>query len=292
MQSIEEIICSSYEMKKVFEVSKKLAKMPIPILIVGEFGTGRKSLARVIHEFSPNKERQFFTFTYSGREAKDFSESRKSKITTFIKLNIGTLYIEEIASLSSLEQLALDNYLKIQESKTNNLNARVIAATNKDLARLIKEDEFRGDLYYKFFVLKLPSLRERDDILPLAEFFIKKYSGNFEKEISGLDNKSVLAIRRHSWPGNVLELENCIRKAVLLADKNKIMPEDLEFLYQEEGGDVFDLSKTKENFEKCFLEQAQKALRRNPRNITKAASQLGISRPTLYKMIKKYQIKI
>jgi len=88
------------------------------------------------------------------------------------------------------EQLALKNYLEIQNSKINSSYTRIIAATNKNLARLIAEDEFRGDLYYNFFVLKLPPLREReDDILPLADFFIKKYSEDFKKEISGLDKK-------------------------------------------------------------------------------------------------------
>ena len=131
MQSIEEMIYSSYEMKKILEVSKKLAKMPVPILIIGELGTGRKSLAQVIHEFSPNKERQFFTFTHLGEREKDFTDSRKPKIMSFLKINIGTLYIEEIASLPLLEQIALEKFLETQESKTNSSNTRIIATTKK-----------------------------------------------------------------------------------------------------------------------------------------------------------------
>jgi len=290
MQSIEGMIYASSSMKKILEISKKLAKTPVPILIIGESGTGRKSLACAIHEFSPNKERQFFSFTYLGHGEKDHSENMKPRIAGFIKANIGTLYIEEIASLPLLDQLALDNYLKIQESKPSSPNTRVIAATRKDLAGLIKEDKFRSDLYFKFFALNLPPLREReDDILPLAEFFINKYSKNFKKEISGLDSKSELLIKRHSWPGNILELENSIRKAVLLAEKSKIVPEDLGLSDQEDNEGYFELTKAREKFEKEILERA---LRRNAGNLTKTANQLGISRPTLYEMIEKYRIRI
>lgn len=268
----------------------KLAKIPISILIIGESGTGRNSLARAIHEFSPNRERQFFAFANFGRGGKNFSDSMKSNITSFFNADIGTLYIEEIAALSLFDQLELDTYLKIQESRGSNSKTRVIAATSKDLGGLIKEDKFRSDLYFKFYVLKLPSLREReDDIMPLAEIFIREYSEKFKKEISGLNSKAVLAIRGHSWPGNISELKNCIRKAVLIADKNEIMPEDLEIFYQEEGNNVFGLNKARGKFEKEFLEQA---LSRNGGHVTKTADQLGVSRPTLYSMIKKYGIKI
>lgn len=292
MQSIEGMIYSSSGMEKILEMSKKLAKTLVPILIIGEAGTGRKSLARVIHELGPNKERQFLSFTYWGHGEKDHSENMKSGITGFIKENVGTLYFEEIASLSLLDQSALDNYLKIQEYKPNSPNTRVIAATRKDLAGLIKEDKFRGDLYYKFIVLTLPPLRERKrDLLALAEFFIKKYSENFKKEISGLDSKSELLIKRHSWPGNILELENCIWKAVLLAENSKIIPEDLGLSYQKENGGYFELTKAREKFEKEVKEILERTLTRNAGNLMKTANQLGISRPTLYDMIEKYRIK-
>lgn len=290
MQSIDGMIYSTSSMKKIFEISKKVAKTPLPILIIGESGTGRKSLALIIHEYSRNNERQFFSFPHLGRDEKDHPESMRSKVTSFIKEDIGTLFIEEIASLPMLDQLALENYLKIQESKPNSPNTRVIAASRKDLLGLIREDKFRGDLYFKFFALNIPPLREREDeILPLADFFIKKYSEIFKKEISGLDSKSVLAIRNHSWPGNILELESCLRKAVLLANKDKIMPKDLELLYQEENGDAFNLSKAMGKFEKEFVERA---LKRNAGNIAKAARQLGISRPTFYEMLERNRIKM
>jgi two-component system NtrC family response regulator len=171
------------------------------------------------------------------------------------------------------------------------VDARVLVATNKDLNQAIKEGKFREDLYYRIGVvtITLPPLRERGgDVLLLAAALLQKYADENKKRITGFTPQAIQTIKTYSWPGNIRELENRIKRAVIMAEDKKVTPMDLEldipYSKYQSGG----LKEAREVLEKTLI---QNALAKNRRNITKAAEELGISRPTLYELMEKLGIE-
>jgi two-component system, NtrC family, response regulator len=287
VNSFEGLIGATPEMRKVFEDSRKIAETRVPVLVSGEFGTGRRALARAIHKRSGGEEKHFMVMADYGNE-KTSPVDIKAGLKILEKGSAGTFYVEEIATLSLAEQFDLEGIIRSSGSASESSDARVIAATSRDLKGMIREGKFRGDLYFLFFVIKLPLLRERkDDIPALSELFLKKYSETHRKRVLELHPKAVVAIMRHSWPENVAELANRIKRGVLTAERGRIITADLE-LQDEEPDEDLNFKKAKEKFEKEFL---IKAIARNKGNITQAAFEIGISRPTIYEMIKKYGIQ-
>lgn len=285
----EGLVGATPEIRKVFEEARKIAETRVPVLIIGEFGTGRRSLARAIHKVSGGEDNQFVILADYGEEKKARPVDIKAGIKLFKKGKAGSLYVEEIANLSLAEQLELEEFLKSSAAAKKESNPRLIAATSRDLTGMIKEGKFRANLYFSFFVMKLRPLRERsDDIPPLAELFRKRYSEIYRNTPLDLHPKAVIAIMRHSWPGNVAELENRFKRAVIVTEKGTIMPTDLGLQYDGEPNEILIFKKARKKFEKEFLE---KAIARNKGNITQAAKETGISRPVIYDMIKKYDIR-
>jgi two-component system NtrC family response regulator len=208
----------------------------------------------------------------------------------------GTLFLDEIADLPPLLQVKLLRFLQehtiehIGGRKEIAINARVIAATNRDIGKAIRDGSFREDLYYRLGVVKVkvPPLRDREgDIALLAMSFVRKYAEENKKKIFGFTKKALTALVHHKFPGNVRELENRIRRAVIMAQSSKITNEDLELEEPEEP----EKTTLKEAREKTDRELILRVLTENSFNVAQSAADLGISRPTLYELMEKLGIK-
>jgi len=231
LPTFEGLIYSSPQMKEIYDYSRKLADTLVPILLYGERGCGRKSLALAMHNLTANKNRPFIIFTHHPKDKG--SSATKKGVKWIIKNHPGTLYMEEIGNLSAIDQFDLYFFLKESESNAQNktLSTRIIAGTQKNLQNLIEEGKFRNDLYYSFIALEIPPLRSREaDILTLSEYFIRRYSDQNNINTPEISEEAHFALAHHTWPGNIAELESRIKRAILIARETKIMPADLGLL--------------------------------------------------------------
>jgi len=208
----------------------------------------------------------------------------------------GTLFLDEIGDLPPSLQVKLLRFLQehtiehIGGRKEIAVNTRVIAATNRDIDQAIRDGSFREDLYYRLGVVKMqiPPLRDREgDIVLLAMIFVRKYAEENKKKILGFTKKGLTALVNHKFPGNVRELENRIRRAVIMAQSSTIAGEDLEL----EGPGEAEKTTLKEAREKADREVILRVLKENNFNLTQSAADLGVSRPTLYELMDKLGIK-
>jgi two-component system NtrC family response regulator len=206
------------------------------------------------------------------------------------------LFLDEIGELPLLLQVKFLRFLqekrieRIGGRKSIEVDIRVIAATNADLQKGLAEGRFREDLYYRLavVVLKLPSLRDRDtDGVVLAEAFLKKFAVEFGKRKLRFSKDALDVIKAHAWPGNVRELENRVKRAVIMADETKVTAADLELTHVLSGGSR-SLRDAREELDR---EMVTKALRRHEGNITAAAADLGITRPTFYELLDKLGLR-
>ncbi|MDI6851818.1 MAG: sigma-54 dependent transcriptional regulator [bacterium] len=297
------IIAESRQMKEVVEMAKEVAPTNTSVLITGESGTGKEVLARFIHEHSgrvgtfvpiscaaiPDTLLEAELFGY---EKGAFTGANTDKPGKIELADGGTLFLDEIGELSPLLQAKLLRVLEDREvvrlgsTKTKKINVRYLFATNRDLGKMVKEGTFREDLFYRInvFHIKIPPLRERiEDILPLAHYFLKKFSREMNKSIRGFTEDAQSALLLYKWPGNVRELQNVIERACVLC-KKELITKDLLFL-QEMGGAV---SMKLKDVEK---EHIRKVLELVDWNISKASEILGIHRNTLRLKIKEYGLE-
>ncbi len=308
-----QLVGRSKKFAEIGTILAKVAKEDAPILILGETGTGKSLLARFIHQSSNRKNGPWVEIdcgTLSenlleselfGHERGAFTGAFSAKPGKFELADHGTIFLDEIGNMSPELQTKLLRVLQEQEfervggTKTLKTDVRVIVATNKDLERLVKEGKFREDLYYRINVVSIPipHLREREeDISLLAEHFVAKYSEEYSKKPTLTISDEVLDILlEYSWPGNIRQLENVIRMAVLMTNSNVIHPEHLpEMLRPKEKFESPDVSvgMTLEDMEKQLI---LKTLQQTNYNVTKSAKMLGISRRTLQNKMKKYEMK-
>ncbi len=307
-KSFDEIIGTCAKIEGIFSAIEKTASTCVPILILGESGTGKDLVARSIHNRSRQKNGQFIEINCGaipenlleselfGHEKGAFTGAYSLKKGLVEWAEGGTLFLDEIGELPLALQVKLLRFL--QEHKIQRLggrkeifiNTRVIAATNKELLQEVRAKRFREDLYYRLGVvsIQIPPLRERGgDILLLATIFLKRYAAENGRKISGFTTKAKLAIENHGWPGNVREMENRIKRAVIMADGPKVTEADLE-LGAAGNGRILTLKELRDNVER---EAIMLSLSRNFMNLTRVAAELGISRPTLYQIIEKLGIK-
>ena len=308
-ESFEGMLGTSPQIQEVFTSIRKVASTDVPVMIEGESGTGKELVARAIHQQSPRREHPFVVINCSaipetlleselfGHEKGAFTGAHIQRKGRFETAQGGTLFLDEIGELSLPLQVKLLRFLQEQKIERVGgrepivIDARVLAATNKDLNQALKEGKFREDLYYRLGVvtISLPPLREREgDILLLATYLLNKYSGETKKKITGFTTQAIRAIETHDWPGNVRELENRLKRAVIMAEGTKLTIQDLELdsiSYKYRGK---SLKEAREALEKDII---QKALDRNKGNITKAAEELGVSRPNLYELMEKLGIE-
>jgi two-component system NtrC family response regulator len=307
-QAFEGMLGTSSQIQEVFSTVRKVATTEVSVLIVGESGTGKELVARAIHRQSSRKEFPFITINCGaipenlleselfGHEKGAFTGAHVQRKGRFEAAHRGTLFLDEIGELSLGLQVKLLRFLQEQKiervggREEITVDARVLAATNRDLKLAQSEGKFREDLYYRLGVvtISLPPLREREgDVLVLASALLQRYTEENKKKITGFSKQALNTIETYEWPGNVRELENRIKRAVIMAEGSRITPEDLEFgsafkKYEGQG-----LREAREALERDFI---QRAISKNRGNLTQAATELGISRPTLYELMEKLGI--
>jgi two-component system NtrC family response regulator len=309
-----EFIGTCPQMKRVFDLIRKYASTDYPVLILGETGTGKELTARAIHERSVRRGKPFIAINCAaipkdlieaelfGFEKGAFTGADRRKKGKVELADGGTLFLDEIGELPHEAQAKLLRFLedltveRLGGTETIKCDVRVIAATNRDLEDLVRRGEFREDLYYRLKVLtiELPPLRERgDDVVIMAKYFLKKFAREQDKDIIGFTDEALELIRSYSWPGNVRELINVIRKAVVLTDRQYVDVEDLDIDASKVSrsvmsrGGIFNLREHMDRIERDLLE---KAYRITGGNISRMASMLGVSRPTIYKLLEKHNI--
>jgi two-component system NtrC family response regulator len=304
----EGMLGSSPAVRTVFESIRKVATTDAPVLILGESGTGKEMAARAIHQRSPRKDGPFIAINCSaipetlleselfGHEKGSFTGAhaqRKGRIETATG---GTLFLDEIGEIPLPLQVKLLRFLQEQciervgGRQEIQIDARVVAATNADLKKGMASGSFREDLFYRLSVVQivLPPLREREnDIRLLAQFFLQRFAAQNNKSGLSFDAEALRALNRHAWPGNIRELENCVKRAVIMAEGKRLTAQDLELAADNPGTVMTTLKDARESVER---EMVQQALRKNSGKITAAASDLGISRPTLYELMEKLGI--
>ena len=244
----DRIVGSSSALQKVLDVVKKVAKSNTTVLIRGETGTGKELIAGAIHHNSLRVSRNFVKVNCAalqenlleselfGHEKGAFTGADKQRIGRFEQADGGTLFLDEIGDMSPSTQAKILRVLQEHEferlggTRTLRVDVRLIAATNRDLPSMVQSGLFREDLYYRLNVvsIEMPPLRERkDDIVPLANSFIRRFSGELKKKIDGLEPEAQKLLMRYNWPGNIRELENTIERAMLLAEGRGIGNDDL-----------------------------------------------------------------
>lgn len=303
--SFEGMLGTCPKMLEVFSTIKKVSATDAPVLITGESGTGKELVAHAIHSISSRKSKSFIPINCGaipenllegelfGHEKGSFTGAHAQRKGRIEMAEGGTLFLDEIGELPLSLQVKLLRFLqekvieRIGGREEIEVDTRVVSATNRDLEAAMKDGSFRNDLYFRLGVISisLPPLRERKgDVLLLAKAFLERYAEENRKNIKGFTSLAINAIEQYEWPGNIRELENRIKRAIIMAEGRKITPEDLEIASVHTRFEGFGLKEAREILEKELI---IKALSRNSGNLTKAALELGISRPTLYDLMER-----
>lgn len=303
--SENDIIGESSVMQEVFTTINKLSNTDANILILGENGTGKDVIARLIYRCSPRYGKPFVTIDLGsipeqlfeselfGFEKGAFTDAKKSKAGRMEVATNGTLFLDEIGNLSLPMQSKLLTAIekrqisRLGSTQTIPIDVRLICATNADIRQMVEDGNFRQDLLYRINTIEIhiPPLRERgNDIILLADHFLDRYTRKYKKEIHGLTREAKNKLLKYTWPGNVRELQHTIERAVILGDGSMLKPEN--FLFH-------TTSKQKKeeevvlNLEQLERQAIEKALRISNGNISRAAEYLGITRYALYRKLEK-----
>jgi transcriptional regulator with GAF, ATPase, and Fis domain len=299
-----EIIGSCPSMMEVFRKLQKVASTDISVLITGETGTGKELIARELHRRSARATGPFVTINCGaipenlieselfGHVRGAFTGAVANRAGKFQQADGGTLFLDEIGELPPNLQVKLLRALqeriviRVGDSRPEKVDIRVLAATNKVLEDEIKQNTFREDLYYRLNVvnISLPPLRDRgDDVLIIAKALLGKYAVEMKSPVRGLSPGALSAIRKFDWPGNIRQLENRLKKALVLCDKTMLSPEDLD-LGPETLEPIKPLEKAKEDFQRDYV---LKILERNNGNRTQTARDLGVDPRTIFRYLEK-----
>jgi PAS domain S-box-containing protein len=306
----EEIIGESRTLKRVLKQVETVAREEATVLILGETGTGKELIARAIHELSPRRERTFVKLNCSaipaglleselfGHEKGAFTGAISQKIGRLELAHEGTLFLDEIGDLplelqpKILRALQEREFDRLGGTKTIPVNVRLIAATNRNLAKMVAEHEFRSDLYYRLrvFPIEIPPLRERrEDIPVLVNYFVHKHSRRMNRQIAAVPPETMELLRQWGWPGNVRELENFMERAVILTQGPILRAPLSELKVSDEAA-----GQTDPNLENAEREHILRVLREAKGMIGGthgAAERLGLKRTTLNSKMKKLGIK-
>jgi two-component system response regulator AtoC len=314
------IIGRSPTMVEVYKTVARAAATKSTVLILGESGTGKELMARAIHQHSPRSHRPFVAvdcgaMTESLLESELFGHVRgaftgafSEKRGVFEEADTGTCFLDEIGDITSNMQAKLLRVLQENEirrvggQKWIKIDVRILAATNKNLAELVKQGAFRQDLFYRINVvtIQLPSLRQRtEDISALAYHFLRRYSQENDKPVVGISDDAMTLLRTYSWPGNIRELENTIERAVALSNQGMLTPEDLPLEVRETPAPGTSVDEPAEGWSGFAgmppLEEIKKryilhVLDFTQGNISRAAEILDIDRRSLYRMLERYNV--
>jgi two-component system NtrC family response regulator len=295
------------KMQAVFQDIRKVAVTEAPVLISGESGTGKELAARAIHNLSTRKNGPFVAINCGaipenlleselfGHEKGSFTGAHVQREGRLEAANKGTLFLDEIGELSPALQVKLLRFLqekvieRVGGRRPISVDARVICATNADLRSAMARGQFREDLYYRIGVvmISMPPLRDREgDITLLSEKLLQRLEGEYRKTVT-FSKKASQAIEIYGWPGNVREMENKLRRAVIMVEGRQVTPQDLSLDGSYGALESMGLSKAREMIERDLIERA---IARNRGNLTKCADELQIARSSLYELIEKLGI--
>jgi len=310
-QVLGSIISSAPEMLKVGKTIERVATADVSVMLLGASGTGKELLARAVHEKSGRKG-EFIAINCAaipetlleaelfGYERGAFTGAVKSNVGKIEMAQGGTLFLDEVGDIPLALQVKLLRFLqervieRIGGRQPIAVDTRIVCATHQDLDAMTADGRFREDLYYRLaeIVVKIPSLAERPgDAVLLARHFVNRFGKELNTKVQSLSADAVAAVDAYGWPGNVRELENRIKRAVIMADGKSVSADDLDLpgsVNAEEAEIALNLRAARETADRKAIRQA---LTRTENNISGAAKLLGISRPTLYDLLKQYQLQ-
>ncbi len=307
--SLDGLIAGSQEMVKVCRMVEKLAPTDVSTLILGESGTGKEVLVKALHQLSERADHRLVAINCAaipealleselfGFEKGAFTGAVKTTPGKIEVANGGMLFLDEVGDLPMPLQAKLLRFLqervieRIGGREEIAVDVRVVCATHRDLQELIRAGSFREDLYYRIneATINVPPLRERSgDAVLLARAFLERFSRQLKRPVKGFSPPAIAVIEQYDWPGNVRELENRVKRAVIMADGEWITPEDLELGEPADDTEPFNLREVREKAESAAI---IRALSNSDDNVSKAAEMLGVTRPTLYNLMRKYAIK-
>lgn len=306
-QPFHDFIGNSPEMRNVFETINKVAVTEANILILGENGTGKELVARALHRNSSRRDEIFvsvdlgaisetlFESELFGHEKGAFTDAKKEKSGRFEIASGGTLFLDEIGNLSPALQTKLLTAIERREvtrvgsNKSIPTDVRLICATNIDINQMVLESKFRQDLLYRINTveIQLPPLRERtNDIPQLTQHFLKIYSKKYKKPIRGISSGALKELNQYPWPGNVRELQHALERAVIMSDHDMLQPQD--FPLSSPASRMGELELETYNLDEIERIIITKVLKIHQGNITQAATDLGLTRTSLYRRMEKY----
>jgi transcriptional regulator with GAF, ATPase, and Fis domain len=305
-QAYGDMIGSCDAMRDIFRKIDKIAATNIDVLVTGESGTGKELIARELHRRSPRKAGPFVAINCGaipenlleselfGHAKGAFTGAVASRVGKFQAASGGTLLLDEIGEMPPPLQVKLLRALqdrqvtRVGETKPEAVDIRIVSATNKDLDEEMKAGRFREDLFYRINVvlLHLPPLHERgEDAVMLAKYFLSRATRELSSKVKGFSSQALVAIKRYRWPGNIRQLENRIKKAVVLADRPLITPDDLE-LRAEQLDPILPLAQARDEWQKGYINEV---LERNGGNRTKTAKDLGVDPRTIFRHLERME---
>jgi len=304
---LPDLVAESPAMRPVLELMERIAPSDANVLVTGEHGTGKEVVARWIHAASRRRDRSLvvvnvgglsegvFESELFGHVKGAFTDAKTDRAGRFELADGGTLFLDEIANIGLSQQARLLRVLQTGElervgsSQTRRVNVRVIAATNADLKAEVTSGRFREDLLFRIntIEIRLPPLRERrEDILPLAQYFLKRHSARYAKPHQGFTDEAALLLRGYDWPGNVRELDHAVERAVLLARGTTLEAADFALAPPPARAGAGEPAGM--NLEELEREAIRQALARHDGNVSLAAKALGLSRSALYRRLQRY----
>lgn len=303
------IISHDPAMQRLTRTVEKLAPSDATVLLMGESGTGKELFARALHDLSPRTSHRFVAINCAaipenlleselfGYEKGAFTGAAKQTRGKIEYANGGTLFLDEVGDLPHSLQAKLLRFLqervveRIGGREEISVDVRIVCATHQNLKEMMQQGRFREDLYYRLseVVLEIPALRDRQgDSMLLANAFLVRFINQQGKSSMHFSEEAAEAIEAHPWPGNVRELENAVKRAVIMADGTRIAREDLGLAGAGGKPDPVNLRQVREEAERKAI---VRALGRSDGNLVKAAELLGVSRPTLYDLLNRYDLK-
>jgi two-component system NtrC family response regulator len=302
------MVASNQQMLQILRTTEKVAATSANLLVLGESGTGKGMLAKRLHALSDRSEHKFVTINCTsipetlleselfGHEKGAFTGAVARKIGKIEYAHGGTLFLDEIGDMplslqaKILHVLQERTIVRLGGVEEIPLNIRVICATHQDLKNRITQGLFREDLYYRIseIIVEMPPLRERsDDILLLAQSFLTRFNTQLGRKVNKFSQDAIVAMRSYRWPGNIRELENKIKRAVVMCEKSLIGTADLELNLQDNDFRIETLNEVRTKAESDAIIKALNKCK----NMSEASKQLGITRPTLYSLISKYELE-
>ena len=308
--SMDKIIGQSEGLLVASRKAERISQTDISTLLLGESGTGKEVFARSIHEHSLRKDKAFVAINCAsipenlleselfGYEKGAFTGANKTTPGKIETAQNGTLFLDEIGDMPIGLQAKMLRFLqervieRVGGRSEIPINIRVICATHRDIPTMVADQTFREDLFYRVGEISIiiPPLRDRDnDVVLLAKTFLAQYNNEFKTKLKGFSDSAIKAMKQHKWPGNIRELQNKLKSAVIMAEGSLIQAEDLGLLLRDDGPiiDILNLREVRENAESRAIRNAFLVAEHN---MSKTAELLGVTRPTLYSLIEKYHL--